>query len=131
MIWKVLALVGLGSFAGGSLRYLCTLLVDQRLQGPFPWGTLAVNVAGSFAIGVALPVFLARPALRDSAWPLLVSVGFLGSFTTFSTFSLQTFNRLQESDWSVAAANAAASVAGCLLAVYLGYRFGHWIVARD
>jgi CrcB protein len=83
------AVIGLGGFAGANARYEVGLLVASRWGTSFPWGTLLINVSGSFVIGFFLTLVVARlssaPKLRA-----LVATGFLGAFTTFSTFSLET-----------------------------------------
>lgn len=115
-------LIALGSAIGGAARYWCSGFVAQRAGEFFPWGTLAVNVIGSFLIGM-----LAAAGDPDGRWYLgpqarqFLMIGVLGGFTTFSSFSLQTLNLLRDGEWSYAAANIALSVAACLLAVWLGF----------
>ncbi|NUQ82479.1 MAG: fluoride efflux transporter CrcB [Bacteroidetes bacterium] len=110
-------------FIGGGLgavsRYLAGSWVN-RLMGPeFPWGTLLVNVAGSFIIGFfltwmehRLPVF--------PYWRPLIAIGFLGGFTTFSSFSWETVVLLRNGDYLLAALNTGGSVLLCLTGVILG-----------
>lgn len=114
-------LIAVGSALGGVSRYGVGLLVAQRVGIAFPWGTLAVNVIGSFAIGVcgallAVTNRTTAPWLRE-----FVMVGFLGGFTTFSAFSLQTLQLLRDGKLAAAAANVVASVLICLFAVWLGF----------
>jgi CrcB protein len=114
-------LVAIGSALGGVARHGLGLLVVQRFGAAFPWGTLAVNVLGSCAIGVcgALLVDVQRthaPLIREFAM-----VGFLGGFTTFSAFSLQTLQLLRDGKAVLAAANAVGSVILCLIAVWIGF----------
>ncbi len=114
-------LVAVGSALGGVSRHACGLAIAQRFGQSFPWGTLAVNVIGSFAIGVFAAVIgsSSRPGatvIRD-----LVMVGFLGGFTTFSAFSLQTLQLMRDGKAAVAAANIVGSVILCLLAVAVGF----------
>jgi fluoride exporter len=114
-------LVAVGSALGGVSRHACGLAIAQRYGQAFPWGTLAVNVIGSFAIGVfgALMASPNRPGasiIRD-----FVMVGFLGGFTTFSAFSLQTLQLLRDGKVAAAAANATGSVILCLIAVAVGF----------
>jgi CrcB protein len=114
--------VGLGSALGGMARHWTTSMVASRWGVGFPWGTLAVNVAGSLVIGV-----LAAGLVPGGRWVLpfpareLLIVGVLGGYTTFSAFSLQTFMLLQQGDWLRAGGNVALSVVLCLAAVALGY----------
>jgi CrcB protein len=114
-------LVATGSALGGISRHAVGVLLAQRFGAAFPWGTLTVNVIGSFAIGVcgALLAAAQRPAspmLRD-----FLMIGFLGGFTTFSAFSLQTLQLLRDGRPGSAAANVLASLLLCLLAVWLGF----------
>ncbi|MFL6193460.1 MAG: fluoride efflux transporter CrcB [Thermoanaerobaculia bacterium] len=109
----------LGGAAGTGARYLLSGWL-LRVAGPgFPWGTLAANVIGSFLLAVIVEASLATnlvpPALR-----LALTTGLMGGFTTYSTFNYETLQYLQQSDWLPAAANVAATVAGCLLAGTLG-----------
>lgn len=116
-----LALVAAGSAAGGLLRYLVTLFVPSA--GGFPFPTFAVNVLGSLAIGV-LSGCLARcgaGAASSEALRAFLVVGFCGGFTTFSTFSNETFRLLDAAHYGLAAAYAALSLCAGLAAVVLGY----------
>lgn len=110
--------VALGSALGGVARYGVGLIALRLWGDSFPWGTLAINVLGSFVIGVfaAVP---ASPNLR-----VFVMVGICGGFTTFSSFSLQTFSLARDGTWGGALANIVLSVALCLVAVGLGYAAG-------
>ena len=113
-------LVALGGAAGSVLRYWLGLLV-ARFTGPgFPWGTLLINIVGSFIIG-----WLANGARPDAVTlRLLLMVGFCGGFTTFSSFSLQTLELLQQGAWLAAWGNMLFSVALCMGAVTLGWTLG-------
>lgn len=115
-------LVALGSAIGGTLRYWLSGLIADAVGGTFPWGTLAINVAGSFAIG--LFATLTGP---DGRWfvpaegRVFFMAGICGGFTTFSAFSLQTLTLAQEGEWLFALANVGLSLALCLGAVVLGH----------
>lgn len=115
-------LIALGSAIGGVARYWCSGLVAHRVGEVFPWGTFAVNVIGCFLIGI-----MGAMSEPDGRWYVdpgvrqFLMIGVLGGFTTFSSFSLQTLNLLRDGEWLYAAANVAASVAACLLAVWLGF----------
>jgi len=118
MTWLFIAI---GSALGGIARHATGLLIGQRVAAAFPWGTFAVNVIGSFAIGIC-GAFLAQS--RDPSAQVVrefVMIGFLGGFTTFSAFSLQTLQLVRDGRASVAIANVSASIVACLLAVWLGY----------
>jgi CrcB protein len=115
-----LLLISLGGVLGALARYGASGLV-YRLLGPgFPYGTLAVNLAGCLAIGAVLYLTQDRPTLSVAARQL-VAVGFLGSFTTFSTFGVETFALLRDGDFAAAALNVGASVLLGLGAVWLGH----------
>jgi CrcB protein len=113
--------VALGGALGSVARYGCSLLVAGWIGETFPWGTLAINVIGSFVIGFFGILtgpdgrFLVAPDLRQ-----FVMVGVCGGYTTFSSFSLQTLNLLRDGDVLRAGANVVGSVVLCLLAVWLG-----------
>jgi CrcB protein len=100
-------LVALGAAVGAPLRYLVDRLVQSRHDSLFPWGTWAVNVAGSFLLGL-----LAAGADRAVSAPVtaLVGVGFCGAFTTYSTFSYETVRLAEEGAWFPAVANVAVSL---------------------
>ncbi|AXQ95457.1 CrcB family protein [Cereibacter azotoformans] len=122
---RIYAAVAAGSSLGAVARHLCGLWVLELAGGGFPWGTLAVNVAGSFLIGLYATLtgpegrLLASPARRQ-----FVMTGFCGGFTTFSVFSLETLFLLERQDYALAAAHVGASVLLWLSAVWLGSRIG-------
>ena len=120
-------LVAIGSALGGVLRYLVPCVFAAH-KG-FPWATLTVNVVGSFLIGL-LSGFLARHggSSADSIRAFAV-VGFCGGFTTFSTFSNETFRMLESGQWLSAAAYIGISVLAGLAAVFLGYLFSKGVCA--
>jgi CrcB protein len=103
-------------------RFWCSGFVARQFGEWFPWGTLIVNVLGSFVIGAFAALsategpFLIRPELR-----VFVMVGLCGGYTTFSSFSLQTLTLWLEGEWLWAGANCVFSFVFCLLAVWLGY----------
>ncbi|HEX7967733.1 MAG TPA: fluoride efflux transporter CrcB [Stellaceae bacterium] len=114
-----------GSALGGMARYGVSGAVARRIGETFPWGTLAVNVSGSFVIGVFAA--LTGPAgtlAGDPAPTSFVMVGLCGGYTTFSSFSLQTLNLARDGEWPRVGANIVASVALCLLAVWAGFALG-------
>lgn len=108
--------VALGSALGGMARHAVGAGVLAWLGPGFPWGTLIVNIAGSFFIGA----IAAWPGTSESL-RLFLAVGVCGGFTTFSAFSVQTLNLIQAGQWGHAALNAVGSVLACLLAVWAGY----------
>lgn len=117
--------VALGSALGGAGRYWISGLLARSIGETFPWGTLAVNVAGSFIIG--LFAVMTGPDGRlivSSTARQFVMLGMLGGFTTFSSFSLQTLSLLQDGEWLPAALNIFGTLALCLAGVYLGATMG-------
>ena len=114
--------IALGSALGGVGRYWCSGLIARHLGETFPWGTIFVNVAGSFVIGFVAT--LTAPDGRlfiSSDARLFIMVGLCGGYTTFSAFSLQTLNLVQDGEWLRAGGNMIGSVVLCLLAVWVGY----------
>jgi len=117
--------VALGSALGGVGRFWLSGLTAQRFGETFPWGTLLVNVSGSFVIG--LFAALTGPDGRwmvSLRWGSFFAAGLCGGYTTFSSFSLQTLKLAQEGQLLHALANVVASVGVCLLAVWLGHLMG-------
>lgn len=117
--FTTIALLGLGATVGASARYYLTLWVALRLGVAFPYGTLAVNILGCFILGAFLTLAEARlqghPELR-----LLVSTGFCGSLTTFSTFGYETVGLLSNGNYLAAALNIGGSGLLGIVAVVLG-----------
>src|SRR4051794_12246675 len=114
--------ITIGSALGGVARYWCSGGIANAFGATFPFGTLMVNVVGSFIIGFFATLtgpegrLLVPPGYR-----LFVTVGFCGGYTTFSSFSLQTLTLMQDGEWLQAAANIVSSVTLCMLAVWLGH----------
>lgn len=114
--------IALGGAIGSVARYGCSSLAARWIGETFPWGTLIVNVTGSFVIGFF--VGLTAPDGRLMVSPNIrqfVTVGICGGFTTFSSFSVQTLNLVRDGDLLEAGGNVLASVIGCLVSVWLGY----------
>lgn len=114
--------VALGGALGSVARYACSSLAVRWFGNSFPWGTLFVNVSGSFAIGVLAALVTAdgRPLLGSDARAFAM-VGVLGGFTTFSSFSLETLNLVRSGAVGAAAGNIALSVVLCLAGAWLGF----------
>ena len=114
--------VAVGSALGGVGRYWCSGVVARHFGETFPWGTIAVNVLGSFAIGFFATLTAPDGRLFIGAVPRqFVMAGVLGGYTTFSAFSLQTLNLLAGGEWLKAGGNIGLSVVLCLVAVWLGH----------
>ena len=117
-MWTML-LISLGAAVGANLRYMLSLWAARQWGADFPYGTLVINVVGSFAIGVVMALLTTRFTAADLWRPLLVT-GLLGGFTTFSTFSYETSMLLISGSWLAAGLNTLASVGLGLVGVFLG-----------
>ena len=119
--------VAIGGALGSVGRYWLSGLVAARFGETFPWGTLVINVTGSFVIGIfaalAIPEGRMDSQSRMFATQFLM-IGVCGGYTTFSSFSLQTLNLLREREWLYAGGNVILSVILCMIAVWLGYLLG-------
>jgi CrcB protein len=114
--------ITIGSALGGMARFWCSGFVAERFGGTFPWGTLLVNVVGSFVIGFFAT--LTGPdgrLLVTSDVRQFVMVGLCGGYTTFSSFSLQTLTLARDGEWLQVGGNILLSVALCLASVWLGH----------
>ena len=113
--------IAVGSALGGMARYGCSGLAARLFGETFPLGTLIINIVGSFVIG-----FFATLTGPDGRYMVgsvarqFVMTGFCGGYTTFSSFSLQTLNLMNDGEWLRAGANIGGSVVGCLVAVWAG-----------
>lgn len=110
--------ISIGAVLGANARFLLDGWIAERFGASFPLGTLVINVTGSMLIGVVLTLGAER-LVPDWFRPLL-AIGFLGSYTTFSTFSFETLSLAQDAAWGAAALNVAASVGAALVGVYAG-----------
>lgn len=119
-----LIVVALGGACGAITRFLVSSGIYQWLGRDFPYGTLVVNVIGSFLMGLLTEGLILQRISIGMEYRAAILIGFIGAFTTFSTFSLETFYLLEQGSVSRAALNIAVSVGGCLLAVWLGLLCG-------
>ncbi|HEY3281506.1 MAG TPA: fluoride efflux transporter CrcB [Armatimonadota bacterium] len=111
--------VGLGGFLGANARYWLGGWVAQRYGTQFPWGTLVINVSGSFVLGLIMALGTDRFSLPLQA-RLLLPIGFVGAYTTFSTFEYETLSLAQDASLLLALGNVAGSVTLGFLGVWLG-----------
>jgi len=119
LLFKELLAIGLGGAAGAMCRWSMVVWV-QRLLGPgYPWATLVVNAVGSFVLGFLVIWFLDRTHLSDLL-RLLITVGFLGSFTTFSTFAVETVRLIELGSITSSLIHTIGSVALCIAMAWLG-----------
>lgn len=112
-------LVGTGSFAGGALRYAVSLIIKH--SGGFPWATFIVNLLGCLLIGLICG-FSSRCSCASQQMMLLLSVGFCGGFTTFSSFSKESLQMMQAGNWTGFALYVAGSVVIGILLAATGYQ---------
>jgi len=124
-VWTYLV-IGVGAFLGANCRYVIGGWATDRFGSTFPYGTFIINVSGSFVIGLFLTLigerFVAPPSLR-----LFFAIGFLGAYTTFSTFAWESFALIQSRAYLLAFANLFGSVAVGLVAVFLGIIVGRLV----
>jgi len=118
-IWPYL-LVGIGGFVGANARFVVARLVGGLVETGFPVGTFLINVSGSFLLGIVGTLAAQRLTPHSEAMRLALGVGFLGAYTTFSTFEFETNALVQQGDWIAAAINLGASVALGFLALRAG-----------
>ncbi|HEY3355192.1 MAG TPA: fluoride efflux transporter CrcB [Polyangia bacterium] len=118
----------LGGAAGTGARYLLTVWTAAALGTRFPYGTLAVNLIGSFLIGVIMQVGLTTEVLSPTT-RMALTTGIMGGFTTYSTFSYETVRYLQQGAWGLGALNILVTTAGCLIACVLGLAAGRWALS--
>jgi CrcB protein len=124
MLWTYL-LVAVGGALGSLGRFWLGDIIGARFGATFPWGTIVVNISGSFLIGFFYSVtgtngrWLAPPSIRA-----FLMTGICGGYTTFSSFSLQTLNLIQDGQWLYAGGNVIFSVILCMVGVWLGYLLG-------
>jgi len=121
-VQQLLAIAG-GGALGAVLRFGMSSQIYRLLGRDFPYGTLAVNVLGSFLMGLFF-IFIVERGLLSAEWRGVVMIGFLGAFTTFSTFSIETLTLLESGELSRAALNIFLSVTLCLVATWLGLVMG-------
>jgi fluoride exporter len=112
-------IIGIGGFIGAVARYEIAIWIGQRWGRSFPLGTFIINVTGSFLIGLLMTV-MAERFTENPQWRLFLVVGFLGAYTTFSTFEYETGALLKDSEWLYAGLNVVLSVVVGFIALKLG-----------
>jgi CrcB protein len=112
-------LISLGAIVGANLRYLISRDTARWLGPVFPYGTMFINIAGSFIVGFFM-IWTTERMLVDPRWRLLVVVGFCGGFTTFSSFAYETMAYFEQGQWMLMAANFLGNNVLCLLGALAG-----------
>lgn len=112
-------MIGLGGAMGAIARYQLAVMIQARIPAGFPWGTFVVNVTGCLVMGVATTLLAERLIVHPN-WRFLIPIGFIGAYTTFSTFELETFRAVTDGDWLVGGLNVVASVLAGYVALWLG-----------
>ena len=119
-LFKQCLVVGTGGFLGAVARYLVGTGINSRYGGLFPWATFVINVSGSFILGL-MATLLLNQVLVNPNWRLFVTIGFVGAYTTFSTFEYESAGL--GSSWQ-ALGNLLGSVVAGYIAVWIGIRLG-------
>jgi CrcB protein len=125
---KLIWAVAIGSAVGGVSRYYLSTAVQQRFGATFPWGTLLVNIIGSLLVGFIIRYALATPVVSAEVRALLTT-GFCGGFTTFSTFSFETVTLIEEGQYERAGAYAFGSLLLALIATFCGFVLARELIA--
>ena len=124
---KTILLIAVGGALGAVMRFLSQATIYELVGRSFPYGTLFVNVTGSFLMGL-LSIFLVEKFNLGAEWHMAILIGVLGSFTTFSTFSIETLVLFEQGDMFKALANIMLSVVLCIGAVWTGAYFAKQII---
>jgi CrcB protein len=113
-------LVGIGGFLGANARYVVARLVGTYVDTRFPLGTFVINISGSFLLGALGTILAQKVSPNSEAMRLALGIGFLGAFTTFSTFEFETHALIDDGSWLTATTNMVASLLVGLVAVRVG-----------
>ena len=116
-------MIALGGAAGAIARYQIAAMIQARAALGFPWGTFVVNMTGCFLMGLAM-VLLTDRLVANPNWRFLIPIGFIGAYTTFSTFEFETFRAVTEGGWLIGAANVVGSVVAGYAALWIGVSLG-------
>ena len=112
-------MIALGGAVGAIARYQLAAMIQARIPAGFPWGTFVVNITGCLVMGIATTLLTDRLVVHPN-WRFLIPIGFIGAYTTFSTFEMETFRAMTEGAWLAGAANVVGSVVAGYAALWLG-----------
>jgi CrcB protein len=112
-------MIALGGALGALARYQLAAMIQARIPLGFPWGTFVVNITGCLAMGVAATLLTDRVVVHPN-WRFLIPIGFIGAYTTFSTFEYETLRAIVEGSWMIGATNVIGSVVAGYLALWMG-----------
>ena len=118
-----IAIISVGAIFGANARWILSRYAAKVIGPVFPYGTLFINVAGSFIVGFFM-IWASERVLLDPRWRLLVVVGFCGAFTTFSSFAFETMAYFEQGQWLLMTTNFCANNVVCLAAVLAGMALG-------
>ena len=115
--------ISVAAIVGANLRYLLSRIAARQFGPVFPYGTLFINVVGSFIVGFFI-IWTTERVLIDPRWRLLVVIGFCGSFTTFSSYAFETMAYFEQGQWGLMAVNILSNNLLCLGAAVAGMALG-------
>jgi CrcB protein len=118
-VMKDVLWISIGGVVGANLRFLVSRMSMRYLSASLPWGTLIINVSGSFVLGFFM-AWTTERVMADPRWRALIAVGFCGAYTTFSSYSFETFSLFEQGHYSLAAGNFAANNLLALAGVVAG-----------
>jgi CrcB protein len=113
------AMIAVGGALGALARYQVAAMIQARIPAGFPWGTFVVNISGCLIMGIAATLLTDRLVVHPN-WRFLIPIGFIGAYTTFSTFEYETFRAVSDGAWLVGGLNVLASVVAGYAALWLG-----------
>jgi CrcB protein len=112
-------MMALGGAVGAIARYQLAAMIQARIPAGFPWGTFIVNITGCLVMGIATTLLTERLVVSPN-WRFLIPIGFIGAYTTFSTFEFETFRAVSEGSWMIGGANVVGSVLAGYAALWAG-----------
>lgn len=125
-VWQqleMIIIIGIGGFLGANARQWVSEWAAERFGTGFPWGTLLINVSGSFLLAIFL-AWTGKHLALDARWRLFFAVGFCGAYTTFSTFAYNSVALAENGNWLASAGNVMSTNVLCLIAAWLGLVIG-------